>query len=239
MTKIEPTPETVPERKTVIYKTLVDPTVIKIAGEKIKNRLFSKLWFLKPQSEEIENVSIEKYYEQYFLIDGSYTIDYYRKRFYTFNIDGKVQEVILLDKKLKPDLPKKSSRTPYKSITLEGKERLLHRNRACLVLDEAGREVDPRRVPSAPSEELPKQDLVDSKENSKKHVTVPDMEVHALRSKIVRKPPDVERVVQESFKVSERSVIYMPIYKLVFKHTRTGEMKSAKINGVTGREVSW
>ncbi len=239
MTKIESTPETVPERKTVIYKTLVDPTVIKIAGEKIKHRLFSKLWFLKPQPDEIENVSVEKYYEQYFLIDGSYTIDYYRKRFYTFHIDGKVQEVILLNKKLKPDLPKKSSKTPYKSITLEGEERLLHRNRACLILDEAGREVDPRRVPSAPSEELPKKDLVNSKENSKKLEAAPDMEVRVLRSKLVRKPPDVERVVHESFEVSERSVMYMPIYKLVFKHVRTGEMKTAKINGVTGRPLSW
>lgn len=239
MTKIEPTLETVPGRKTVVYKTLVDPTVIKIAGEKMKYRLFSKLWFLKPQSEEIENVSVEKYYEQYFLIDGNYTIDYYRKRFYTFNVDGKVQEVVLLNKKLKPDLPKKFSKAPYKSITLKGEERLLHRNRACLILDEAGREVDPRRVPSAPSEELPKKDLVSSKKNSKELEAAPDMEVHALRSKIVRKPRDVERVVRESFEVSERSVIYMPIYKLVFKHVRTGEMKTAKINGVTGRPVSW
>jgi len=239
LTKIEPTLETVPGRKTVVYKTLVDPTVIKIAGEKMKYRLFSKLWFLKPQSEEIENVSVEKYYEQYFLIDGNYTIDYYRKRFYTFNVDGKVQEVVLLNKKLKPDLPKKFSKAPYKSITLKGEERLLHRNRACLILDEAGREVDPRRVPSAPSEELPKKDLVSSKKNSKELEAPQDMEVHALRSKIVRKPRDVERVVRESFEVSERSVIYMPIYKLVFKHVRTGEMKTAKINGVTGRPVSW
>ncbi|NIU85425.1 MAG: hypothetical protein GWN64_18575 [Candidatus Thorarchaeota archaeon] len=239
MSKIPPTPEKVPRRKTVVYKTLVDPTVIKIAGEKVKTRLFTKLWFFEPNPEEIQSVSIEKYYEPYFLVDGEYTIDYYRKRYYTFNIDGKVQEVIILNKTLKPDLPKKFTKTPYKSITLEGEERLLYKNRACLILNEAGRKVDPKRVPSAPSEEQPKKALVNLRETMKKLKAAPNREVDVLRSKIVRRPQDVERVVQELFKVSERSVIYVPVYKLAFKNVRTGEVKTAKIDGVTGRTISW
>lgn len=239
MAKIPPTPEKVPERKTVVYKTLVDPTVIKIAGEKIKTRLFTKLWFLKPKPEEIQNVSVEKHYEPYFLVDGDYTIDYYRKHYYTFNIDGKVQEVIILGKKLKPDLPKKFTRTPYKSITLEGEERLLYKSRVCLILDEAGREVDPKRVPAAPSEEHPKKALANLSETMEKLKATPNRDVDVLRSKIVKRPPNVERVVKELFRVSERSVIYVPVYKLAFKNVRTGEMKTVKIDGVTGRAISW
>lgn len=239
MTEIPPTPEKVPDRKTVVYKTLVDPTVIKIAGEKIKTRLFTKLWFLKPKPEEIQSVSVEKYYEPYFLVDGDYAIDYYRKRYYTFNIDGKVQEVIILNKTLKPDLPKKFTKTPYKSVTLEGEERLLYKNRACLILDEAGRKVDPKRVPSAPSEEHTKKALRNLSETVKRLKAAPNREIDVLRSKIVRRPPDVERVVEELFKVSERSVIYVPVYKLAFKNVRTGEVKTAKIDGVTGRAISW
>ncbi len=239
MTNIAPTPEKVPRRKTVVYKTLIDPTVIKIAGEKLKTRLFTKLWLLKPQPEEIQNVGIEKYYVPYFLVDGDYTIDYYRKRFYTFNIDGKVQEVVIFNKTLKPDLPKKFSKTPYKSITLEGKERVLYKNRACLVLDETGREVNPKRVPSAPSEERPKKALANLGEAMKKLKAAPDREVDVLRSKIVKRPRDVERVVQELFMVSERSAIYVPVYRMAFKHVRTGEVKTVKINGVTGRAISW
>lgn len=239
MAKIAPTPEKVPNRKTVVYKTLIDPTVTKIAGEKLKTRLFTRLLFLKPQPEEIQNVSVEKYYEPYFLVDGDYTINYYRKRFYTFNIDEKVQEVVILNKTLKPDLPKKFSKTPYKSITLEGKERVLYKNRACLVLDETGRQVDPKRVPSAPSEERPKKTLANLKEAMKRLEAAPDMEVDVLRSKVVKRPPDVERVVQELFMVSERSAIYVPVYKLAFKHVRTGEVKTVKISGVTGRAISW
>ena len=239
MPEISHTPEKVSERKIVVYKTLVDPTVIKIAGERLKTRLFTRFWFLRPAPEEIQSVSVEKYYEPYFLVDGEYTIDYYRRRYYTFNIDEKVQEVIVLDKTLKPDLPKKFTKTPYKSITLS----LIHisepTRQACLVLDETGREVDPKRVPAAPSEEHPKKVLANLRETMEKLKATPNKEVGVLRSKIVRRPPDAERVVQELFNVSERSVIYVPVYKLTFKSARTGEVKTAKIDGVTGRAIWW
>jgi len=229
--------EKIPERKIVVYKTLVDPTVVKIAGEKLKTKVFTRLLFLKPRHGEIQNVSVEKYYEQYFLVDGNYSIDYYRKHFYTLNVDKRVQEVILLEKTFTPDLPKKRSRKPYKSITLEGEERLLYENKACLLLNETGREVNPRQVPSAPCEEHPEKVLEKFKEIMKNVETAPNKEIEILRSRIVKRPPDVERVVQEQFQVSERSVIHKPVYKLTFKNVRTDEVKTVKIDGVTGRPI--
>jgi hypothetical protein len=237
LAKITPMLEEIPERKIVVYKTLVDPTVVKIAGEKLKIKLFTRFLFMKPRPEEIQTVSVEKYYEPYFLVDGNYSIDYYRKRFYTFNVDRRVQEVILLEKTLTPDLPKKRSKMSYKSITLESEERLLHENKACLLLNEAGREVNPRQVPSAPCEEHPKKALKKFKENMKNVEAAPNKEIVILSSKIVKKPPDVERVVKEQFQVSERSVIYKPVYKLTFKNVRTDEVKTVKIDGVTGRPI--
>ncbi len=237
MAKITPMLEEIPERKIVVYKTLVDPTVVKIAGEKLKTKMFTQFLFLKPRPEEIQTVSVEKYYEPYFLVDGNYSIDYYRKRFYTFNVDRRVQEVILLEKTLTPDLPKKRSKMSYKSITLEGEERLLYENKVCLLLNEAGREVNPRQVPSAPCEEHPKKALKKFKENMKNVEAAPNKEIEVLSSKIVKRPTDVERVVKEQFQVSERSVIYKPVYKLTFKNVRTDEVKTAKIDGVTGRPI--
>lgn len=237
MAKITSMLEKIPERKTVVYKTLVDPTVVKIAGEKLKTKVFTRFLFLKPRPEEIQNVSVEKSYEPYFLVDGNYSIDYYRKRFYTFNIDRRVQEVILLEKTLTPDLPKKRSKMLHKSITLEGEERLLYENKACLLLNETGREVNPRQVPSAPCEEHPKKVLRKFKENTKNVEAAPNKEIEIISSKIVKRPTDVERVVQEQFQVSERSVIYKPVYKLTFKNVRTDEVKTVKIDGVTGRPI--
>lgn len=235
MNKTASVAEKIPRRKMVVYKTLVDPTVIKIAGEKLKTRVFTKFLLLKPRPEEIQNVSVEKFYEPYFLVDGEYSIDYYRKRFYTFNVDRKAKEVVLLDKTITPDLPKRRSNMSHKSITLEAKERLLHEKKACLILDKMGREVNPKRLLSTPCEEEPKKVLEKMGESIDEIMAAPNREIDVLRSKIVRRPPDVERVVKEQFRVCERSVVYKPFYELAFKNLRTGEVKSVKIDGVTGR----
>ena len=74
--------EDIPPRKTVVYRTLIDSAAVRIEGEKNKHKLFKRFLFLSRPSEEIEFVSIEKYYEPYIIISGSYLIDYYRKESY-------------------------------------------------------------------------------------------------------------------------------------------------------------
>lgn len=237
MSKITPAQEKIVERKMMVYKTLIDPTSVKIAGEKLKNNLFAKFGFLKPRPEEIQSLSIKKYYEQYFVVDGKYTIDYYRKHIYTLKIDPQVKEVILLEKAFRPGFMTQSPRTDYKVIELEGEERLHYENKAYLILDEAGREVNPKRLSPAPSEEKPKKILAEFSGNVKESVRASDEEVEILRSKIVRRPSDVGRVVQELFEVSESTVIYTPVYQLAFKNVKTGEVKTLKIDGVTAKVI--
>lgn len=43
-------------RKTVVYETLVDPTVIKVTGERLKRRLFTKFGILRPNPADIQLV---------------------------------------------------------------------------------------------------------------------------------------------------------------------------------------
>jgi len=85
--------EKIVPRKTIVYKTLVDPAVMKISGERIKTQLFARFGFLKPKPDEVQLVSIDKYYEIYMLIDGKYFIDYYRKRNYRVKVEKTVFEV--------------------------------------------------------------------------------------------------------------------------------------------------
>ena len=58
----ESVPEKVVDRKIIVYKTLIDPTVIKLATEKVKDRLFVKFGFLKPNPDQIQQASFEKDY---------------------------------------------------------------------------------------------------------------------------------------------------------------------------------
>lgn len=238
MTETAPTSEKIVERNVIVYKTLVDPTVVKVAGEKLKNKLFVRFGFLKPKPEEIQFVSIDKHYEPYIVINGKYIIDYYRKSAYIVNVDEKVQEVILFNQKLRPEPSKEPSGKGYKVIKLEGEEHLLYEDKASLILDRTGRDVPLKQLPSAPSEENPRKMLAELGENAKKMEIVSDADVGILRSKILKRPTDIKRVVRELFEVTERAVIYTPIYEVLFQNTKTGEVKALEFDGVTSKRIS-
>ena len=238
MTEIKPVPERIVKRKTIVYRTLVDPTVVKITGEKIKERLFVRFGFLTPKPEEVQYVSVDKYYEPYIVVSGRYSIDYYRKRVYPVEVDGDVREVILLKQIFKPVPPKEPAKKACKAIRLVGEERMFYEDTAYLILDRKGREVAPEQVPQAPSEEEPDTILTEFGEKIGKLEIPADMEVGVVRSKIVKRPSDVERVVEELFEVSERVIIYTPIYNVSFQNMKTGGVKALKIDGITAKVIS-
>lgn len=222
--------EKIVERKVIVYKTLVDSTIVKLAAEKTKDKVFRRYGFLKPPADQIRQVSFEKDYEPYFVVEGKYTIDYYRGRTYTIPIDEDAQEIVLLNQTLRPEPTKEWPQN--KTIKIEGEERLIHEGKAYLVLDVNGREVSPKRIPSAPQEVHPKKILAEY-ESARKLDFDPNKEVEVLKSKIVKRPREIKRVVNELFEVSDRAVIYIPIYKIRFQNAKTGEEKIVKFDGVT------
>lgn len=104
-TETIPSNERIAERKTIVYETRIDSTVIKVAGEKLKAQLFARFGFMKPKPEEIRLISVDKHYEPYMVISGKYAIDYYRKCAYMIRVDKKVLEVILLNHRFEPNRP--------------------------------------------------------------------------------------------------------------------------------------
>ena len=145
--------ENIVERKTIVYQASIDPTVIRVSGEKLKKQLFTKFGFFKPKSEEIQFVSLQKYYEPYIVISGKYFIDYYRKCTYIFKVDQAVKEVVLLNKRFVPETSRSSKNA--RLIKLYGEERLANEEKAFLILDKNGRDSDATNLPSAPSEKKP------------------------------------------------------------------------------------
>lgn len=55
-----PAKESITERKSLVYETLIDPTTIRIEAEKNKSKLFRRFLFQLNQPEEIEFVSHRK-----------------------------------------------------------------------------------------------------------------------------------------------------------------------------------
>ncbi len=225
-----PTKENIAQRKTIVYETHIDPTVIRVAGEKTKHQLFIRYGFFKPKSEEIQFVSIDKYYEPYIVTSGKYLIDYYRKCAYVIRVGEEVREVVLLDHKF---LPEQASNRDASIIKLRGEERIVNKAKAFLVLNKNGQDAVLDTVPSAPSEKNPAEVI----EKSGIPELAQDADVGFVRERIAKRPKDISRIVTEIFEISERTVIYTPIFKLVYKNVRTGEEKVLELDGVTSKRI--
>ncbi len=223
--------EDVAPRRTVVYQTPMDPATVRIEGEKNKNKLFKKFLFKLNNPEEIEFVSIEKYYEPYMVISGRHLIDYYRKCNYSVNVDENVKEVILLDTTFTP------ARVPYSSgesrIQLDGEERLVKETHGFFILDRHGQDTKLTQIPSAAYEEKP-QELI--KTFGMPEITS-DVDLQVIHEKIVQHPNSISRIVNEEFEIDERSVIYTPRFRLTYRCQRIGKEDFMDFDGITLKRV--
>ena len=225
--------EKIAERNTIVYETRIEQNVIETIGEKFKVQLFTRFGFMKPKPDEIQLVSIDKYYEPYIMISGRYVIDYYRKCAYTVNVGNKVQEVIISNQKYQPSQPPNSPAKDHSLIKLQGEERLTTEIKASLILDRFGQEIAQKELPSAPSEKNPKEILTAF---GVKEIAL-DADLDIIRSKILKRPKDINRLVIELFEVNERAIIYTPRFTVVFRNARTGEEKDLEFDGVTAQRI--
>ena len=222
------TKENIVDRKTIVYEAHIDPTVIRVSGEKLKQQLFTRFGLFKPKSDEIQFISLDKYYEPYIVISGKYFIDYYRRCTYVFKVDEAVREVVLLDHKFMPEISKSS-----KIIKLLGEERLTKEAKVFLILDKNGKDATVDNLPSAPSEKKPEKVLAEfGIAELAEHE-----DVNYVKERIAKRPKDVSRIVEEVFDITDRSVIYTPRFKLLFKNLKTGEEKTMVIDGVTSKKM--
>jgi len=230
-----PTREKIADRKTIVYETLVDSAVMKLNGEKVKTEIFAK-FLMKPARENIQFVSIDKYYEPFIIISGKYAIDYYRKSTYAIKVNKEVREVIVLNNQFKPE-QSKDPKDPYAPtinvIKLDGEERIMKEFSASLILDQSNRNVPPERLPSAPSEREPDKILAESETE----VISRDADLEYIKSRVMKRPKDISRIVSELIEVNERVVIYVPRFRLVYKNRMTGKERSVDFDGVTGKRI--
>ena len=222
--------EKIVERKTIVYEAVVDPELIKVACEKLKKQLFTKFafyWF-QPKLEEIQFVSLEKYYEPYIVISGKYFIDYLRKCTYILKVPEGVREVILRADKYVPETSKSN-----RIVKLYVEERLVNEAKAFLILDKDGRDSDADNMPHAspaknPGKVIEECGIKELAENA---------DVNSIKERIAIRPKDMCRIVEEIFEVTERTVIYCPRYKLLFRWVKTGEERILVLDAVTAERI--
>ena len=241
MNEIPQIAEKISKRKIIVYKSCVDPTIVKLTAEKMKYKLFAKFSFSKRRSEEIRVVSIDKYYEPYILIDAKYSIQYFKKRVYTLEVDPETEEVKILGESYKPEIevsPSVEAGESHKVIRLEAQLWSSYRDKAYLVLDKEGKEIPPDQVPAAPSEDHPEKILKEFSKKTGRVQVSPRKEIEMVKARIVKRPSDIAKIDDEIFQISEHALIYSPIYEITFRNVRTGEERLVKIDGVSAKIIS-
>ena len=240
LTAIPEVPENIVQRKIIVYKSRVDPAMLKQKAEEMKSELFVKR-FSKPKPEDIHVVSVDKCYNPYVLVDAKYRIEYFTKKLYTFEVAEKAREVKILGESFKPQMVPVPGTEPEqfrKVVSLEGHEWSFYEDKTYFILDKTGREILPDQVPIAPSEDNPSKILKEFGKNTEK-VTISNREIIAIaKTKIIKRPSDVDTVDNEMFNVTEYALIYNPIYKITFSNVKTKEEKTVSIDGVSAEIVN-
>ncbi|PVX24216.1 MAG: hypothetical protein CW691_08385 [Candidatus Bathyarchaeum sp.] len=235
MTSIPQVPENIARTKVIVYKSRVEPSTLKQTAEEMKNELFVKR-FSKPKPEDIHVVSVDKHYVPYVLVDAKYRIDYYTKKVYNIDVSKNVKEIKILGETFKPQMvpvPNAELEQFRSVISLEGQELFFYEDKAYFILDQSGNEISPDQVPIAPSEDNPKKLLKEFKKKTAA-ITVSNQEVIMMaKTKLIKRPSDVDTIDKEIFQVNEHAIIYNPIYIITFRNVNTKEEKTVRIDGVT------
>ena len=241
LSEIPPIPEKISKRKVIVYKSRVDPTIVKLTAEKMKHKLFAKFGFSKNKSEDIRVVSVDKYYEPYIVIDAKYNVKYFKKKVYTLGVDAETDEVKICGESYKPQVDKGYSGEDGESrkmIRVETEMWSSYKDKAYLVFNGEGQEIPPNQVPAAPSEDHPEKILKEFSKKTGPLQVSPEKEIELVKAKLVKRPSDMAKIEDEMFQISEHAVIYSPIYEITFRNGRTDEERLIKIDGVTAKIIS-
>ena len=178
-------------------------------------------------------VSITKHYKPYIVVSGRYRVEYYRKRISTIKVADDVSEVLIGIDRLKPKQVPGSYGQVYRGIELPSQEHVKKEVKASLVFDSAGHPISLDELPLSPSESNPEEVLARS---CKKEIP-PEFGLSILRTRIFKRPTDASWIDNELFEVNERVVIYVPIFKVLFRKVHPGKEKTLKFNGLTGKLI--
>lgn len=242
LTKEEKTEERIKERKLIVHKIAIDLETANNVVEKGKTGFFAKLGFLKPKHEEIECESILLFYEPFIIAKANYLLDYYQKKTYTIKVGDEVSEVIVFNQTLKPQIVKERVKgilkRSRKEIKFDAQERVIHEATVHIALNRAGREIDPTKIPSAPTEPEPEKVQKKISDKARKLKVSPDIIMDIIRKRAPDRPPDIGRIAKEVLEVTEHVLVYTPIYEARCRQLKTGEIKIIPISGVTGKMLS-
>lgn len=200
--------------------------------------MFKKYFFFKSKPEESKINTIDKHFEPYIVIDGKYSIEYSKNWKHSIKVDEEMQILKINNKNFEPNIIKNHPELSYKLLELQGIGRYFHEKRKRIIFDQQWNEVRLDILPYLPFEETKKQ----IPDNSVHPQLTKDLkakkEIELLKSKIFQRPNHTSKIHNEELKITERALVFKPMYKITTTHTKTQKKVTFQIDGVNGKIVS-
>jgi len=231
-------PETIVQRKVIVYKPGFGIIAARKCAEKNKTHLFTKYLFLKSKPEEIKIDTIDKYFEPYLVIDGKYSIDYSKNWNHSIQVDEEMRNLKIFNKRIEPKSLDNNLELPYKLLEIKGIGCFYHEARVRMIFDQQWNEVGMEQLPYLPFEEKPEEIINEVDHQLLNQELIAEKEVEILKSKIFKRPTDILKVHDELFNITERSLIFKPMYKVTASDIDTKKKATFLIDGINGNIIS-
>ena len=229
--------ENIAQRKVIFFKSSFEIKNIRNRAEKIKNHMFKKFFFFKSKPEESKINTIDKYFEPFIVIDGKYSIDYSKNWKYSIKVNEEMQTLKINNKNFEPNILKNHPELSYKLLELRGIGRYYYEERKRIIFDQQWNEVRLDILPYIPFEEEKLQIPNKTIDQQLTKDLKAKKEVQILKTKIFQRPENVSKIHNETLTVTERALVFKPMYKITATHTKTQKKVTFKIDGVNGKIV--
>lgn len=229
MANNETLPQSIADITTVILKPRLDVDAVKLMVEKLKDNLFSRFMF-KTKPQETRLIFFETYYEPYLVIGGRYSLDYCKKHTFNVDVDKDLNAVYIAGKEFFSHANDISQTKNLIEIT--GEEHAHHYKQTFFVLDRMNREIPPEKLPFTPF--IYKMEECDLECSFKKLPISTKSQIDFLKSKIALRPSGVAAIIREKFEITDRTIVYNPMYELTFENIKKRKEACILVNGVTG-----
>lgn len=236
----------VAKKQTIVLKPAVSKGEIEETVEKKKTDPFGTI-FTRPKQEEITVSSLDLYYEPYWRVSGTYSVDYFRTNIYQINTDSTVKEVKIADQmfpvKIESGTWLKIKRgmtggEKHNKLEIPVEEHVIFDVEDEITLNGHGKEakfdytVETRTIESYPERVL---------EDNKDRVRTSKINQNEIVDKLVNVlQEDVDKdvkMVKEKMAIDELSEIFVPIYEARCIDSKS-KVKVLRIDAVKSKVIS-
>jgi hypothetical protein len=123
----------------------------------------------------------------------------------------------------------------YKTLMLKGIGHLYRESRLRMIFDSEWNRVGIEELPYLSFEEDPKGILDHTHDQLTTENSIEEKEVELLKSKIFKRPSDILKIYDEAFKVTERAIVFKPMYKVSVSHIITKKKGTFFVDGSNGK----